>query len=65
VPGHSMWRARTVQCDGATIAVRGRHRLFLWQSITVESRDLRCGAEAIARELQRRAAHRRVLHHSS
>jgi hypothetical protein len=30
--------------------------LLLWRSMTVEQRDLRAGAEAIARELQRREA---------
>jgi hypothetical protein len=45
-----------VRQDGGTVAVRARHRLFPWNSITVETRDLRAGAEAIARELQRRAA---------
>jgi hypothetical protein len=51
-----MWRARRVRRDGATVAIRARHRLLPWQSITVETRDLRSGAEAIARELQREEA---------
>jgi hypothetical protein len=51
VPGHTMWRARTVRQNGHTVAVRARHRLLPWRSITVEKRDLRVGAEAIAREL--------------
>jgi hypothetical protein len=50
-----MWRARKVRRDGVTVAVRARHRLLPWQSITSDSRDLRAGAEAIARELHRRA----------
>lgn len=61
VPGHTMWRARRVRRDGRTVAVRARHRLLLWSSITVESRDLRAGAEEIARELQRRSSRRPVL----
>jgi hypothetical protein len=55
-----MWRARRVRHDGHTVAVRARHRLLLWNSITVETRDLRAGAEAIARELQRRSSQRAV-----
>jgi hypothetical protein len=50
-----MWRARRVRHDGGTIAIRARHVLLPWNSITVQTRDLRAGAEAIARELQRRA----------
>ncbi len=65
VPGHTMWRARRVRMDGSTVAVRARHRLLPWHSITVESRDLRAGAEAIARELQRRSLRQRVLRDSS
>ncbi len=61
VPGHTMWRARPVRKDGNTVAVRARHRLLPWHTITVDSRDLRAGAEAIARELQRRALRQRVL----
>jgi hypothetical protein len=45
--------------------VRARHRLLPWHSITVETRDLRAGAEAIARELQRRAAQQQVVRHTS
>jgi hypothetical protein len=56
-----MWRARRVRRDGGTVAVRARHRLLLWNSITVDKRDLRAGAEAIARELQRRTAQRHML----
>jgi hypothetical protein len=61
VPGHTMWRARKVRQDGVTIAVRARHRFLVWNSITVETRDLRSGAEAIARELQRRSPRRTML----
>jgi hypothetical protein len=61
VPGHASWRARKVRQDGTTVAIRARHRLFLWQTITVDSRDLRAGAEAVARELQHRSAQRRML----
>jgi hypothetical protein len=50
-----MWRARRVRRDGNTVAIRARHRLLLWNSITVDTADLRMGAEAVARELQRRA----------
>ena len=64
VPGHNLWRARKVRHGGGTVAVRARHRLLPWHSITVETRDLRSGAEAIARELQRRAAQRQVLRQS-
>jgi hypothetical protein len=49
-----MWRARRVRQRGDTVAVRARHRLLPWQSITVPARDLRAGAEAIARKLQSR-----------
>jgi hypothetical protein len=65
VPGNTMWRARRVRRDGHTVAVRARHRLLPWNSITVEHRDLRAGAEAVARELQRRAAERTMLRGSS
>jgi hypothetical protein len=61
VPGHAMWRARRVRRDGSIVVVRARHRLLLWHSITVETRDLRAGAEAVARELQRRSGQRRML----
>ncbi len=61
VPGNTMWRARRVKRDGKVVAIRARHRVFPWFSITVASRDLRAGAEAIARELQRRAAERQIL----
>ena len=61
MPGHTMWRARHVRRDGRTVAVRARHRLLLWHSITVERRDLCAGAEAIAHEPQRRAAQRKML----
>jgi hypothetical protein len=43
------------------VAVRARHRLLPWHSITVETCDLRAGAEAVARELQRRSARRSML----
>jgi len=55
VPGHRLWRARRVRRDGRVVAVRARHRVLLWNSITVQTRDLRSGAEAVARELQRNA----------
>ncbi len=61
VPGHGLWRARRVRVDDATVAVRARHLLLPWQSITVDTRDLRAGAEAVARELQHRAAQRQRL----
>jgi hypothetical protein len=61
VPGHGLWRARRVRVEGATVAVRARHLLLPWQSITVDTRDLRAGAEAIARELQHRSAQRQQL----
>jgi hypothetical protein len=61
VPGHGLWRARRVRVDGATVAVRARHLLLPWQSITVDTRDLRAGAEAIARELQHRSAQQQRL----
>jgi hypothetical protein len=56
VPGHGWWRARRVRRGGTTVAVRARHRLLPWLSITVDTGDLRAGAEAVARELNRRAA---------
>jgi hypothetical protein len=61
VPGHGSWRARRVRRDGTTVAIRARHRVLLWQTITVDARDLRAGAEAVARELQRRSAQRQML----
>lgn len=36
---------------GVTRAIRARHRVLFWQTITVETRDLRYGYEAIARYL--------------
>jgi hypothetical protein len=51
-----MWVARRVRRDGSTVAVRARHRFLPWHSITVQTRDLRAGAEAVARELQSRPA---------
>jgi hypothetical protein len=65
VPGHVMWRARRVREDGATVAIRARHRLLPWNSITVETVDLRMGAEAVARELQSRARQQTVLRDAS
>jgi hypothetical protein len=60
VPGHPMWRARTVG-DGRGRAVRARHRIWVWQTITVETRDLRYGYEAIARYLSGGHAGYRVI----
>jgi hypothetical protein len=54
VPGNSLWRARRVRRGGTTVAVRARHRLLPWMSITVDTRDLRAGAESVARELGQR-----------
>jgi hypothetical protein len=54
VPGNTLWRARRVRRGGTTVAIRARHRLFPWMSITVDTCDLRAGAEAVARELRRR-----------
>jgi hypothetical protein len=51
VPGHQMWRARPMRRGGRTIAIRARHRLLRWHAITVDTRDLRYGAEAVARYL--------------
>ncbi|MHB8657056.1 MAG: hypothetical protein ACYC91_03740 [Solirubrobacteraceae bacterium] len=59
IPGHPLWRARRVQSRGRTIAIRARHRLLPWQTITVETRDLRAGAEAVARHLQSESGARR------
>jgi hypothetical protein len=56
VPGQRMWCARRVQRRGRLVAVRARHRLLPWQTITVETRDLRYGAEAVARYLSGRYA---------
>jgi hypothetical protein len=56
-----MWRARRIRREGITVAVRARHRFLFWHSITVETRDLRAGAEAIASELRRRSAQQVVL----
>jgi hypothetical protein len=64
VPGHSRWRARRVRRDGSTVAIRARHRLLPWMSVTVDSRDLRAGAEAVARELSRRRVGARALSRS-
>ncbi len=61
MPGHSMWRARRVRRAGTTIAVRARHRFLFWHSITIETGDLRAGAEAIAAELRRRAWQQLIL----
>jgi hypothetical protein len=61
VPGHTMWRARRIRRAGTTVAIRARHRVLVWNTITVETRDLRAGAEAVARELQRRSGHRTIL----
>ena len=51
MPGHRMWSATHVRHRGHTIAIRARHRLFPWRRITVDTRDLRHGAEAVARHL--------------
>ena len=56
VPGTLIWRVRRIRRDGHTVAVRARHRLWFWQTITVQTRDLRFGAEAVARYLQGRPA---------
>jgi hypothetical protein len=56
-----MWRARRIRREGTTVAVRARHRVLFWHSLTVETRDLRAGAEAIACELRRRSAQQLVL----
>jgi hypothetical protein len=61
VPGHTMWRARRIRRAGNTVAIRARHRVLVWNTITVETRDLRAGAEAVARELQRRSGRRHLL----
>ena len=61
VPGHGLWRARRVRVDGVTVAIRARHLLLPWQSITVDTRDLRAGAEAIARDLQHRSSQQQRL----
>jgi len=61
VPGNPMWRARRVRRKGKVVAIRARHRLLPWHSITVQSRDLRAGAEAIARKLQQRSARQPAL----
>lgn len=51
MPGSPAWRVRRVKQDGRTISVRARHRLLPWRTIEVETRDLRYGAEAVARHL--------------
>lgn len=51
VPGHPLWRAKRVRRRGQVVAVRARHRVFRWRRITVQTRDLRHGAEAVARHL--------------
>jgi hypothetical protein len=61
VPGHSAWLAHKVRRDGVTVAVRARNLLLPWQTITVDTCDLRAGAEAIARELHRRGAQSRPV----
>ncbi len=33
------------------MAIRARHRVWRWQTVTVDTRDLRYGYEAIARYL--------------
>ena len=60
VPGHPLWRARTVR-DGSSRAVRARHRIWRWQTITVHTQDLRYGYEAIARYLSGGHAGYRVV----
>lgn len=52
VPGQRGWRARRVKRQGRKSAVSARHRVLFWRAITVETQDLRFGAEAIARYLQ-------------
>jgi hypothetical protein len=53
VPGHRMWRVKRVRprSTNAVSAVRARHRLWRWRTIVVATRDLRFGAEAVARYL--------------
>ena len=47
-----MWRARRARGGWPqTVVVRARHRLLPWRTITVETRDLRYGYEAVARYL--------------
>ncbi len=51
VPGHQIWRAVRSRRGKPAGVVCARHRVLRWQKITVQTRDLRYGAEAIARYL--------------
>jgi hypothetical protein len=52
VPGSRLWLARAVHSRrSGRPAIRARHLLFPWQTITVDTADLRYGYEAVGRYL--------------